>query len=474
MAQLSETEARAAVSAIIEREKREGIISPEEISVRNRVWIQRNLKKHLEPIFTEVADKLGLDRDKIGKAIAQHQDEVTEYLKAQQPDTDKQLYLLARRHKEWLANRQALIDSIIAFGPQTRLVYLDTPILIWAPLTGILIEDHIEKLKSFAKIKFEQSDDWYYGHTGVSFYFVWRNDSDDDVLVKSASAFMTAAGKCTAHADWSVTWPNFAFLGLWGGLVVFVEQNYSGSEYEAISISDIHDVYTGKEEKKDVFRTVVPSVADILVQAHQLAIFVGRLWIGYDLGEGWLKAELDKVEPFVSCPLVWLNVETLPSLETFSETLTSNEPSWAGYCLVQRIEPVRLSQSGTHVRLTLRASSASAAYIDRIFISQADPAGDPYDSAADLKEIQGARLTVPAGGTVTTAYVDYNLDMQKPLIIAFDFGGAPPSGIRYRGGVPSQEASAYWQYGHQASNTDRGGTFEPSDTIYLIEKIEVR
>jgi hypothetical protein len=303
---------------------------------------------------------------------------------------------------------------------------------------------------------------------------MWRNESDDDVVVKSASAFLTARGKCSAHADWSVTWPNWAWLILYGGLGVYVGQTISGSVFEDIASCDVISVYFGGDDSRDVFRTVVPSVPEVLVQADQLAILCVRMFIGWGMGEGEVKAELDKNEPFVSCPLLWLNIETLPSFETFSETLTEDEAGWEGYCLVQRVEPIRLSQSGTHVRLTLRASSASAAYIDRIFISQADPAGDPYDSAADLKEIQGVRLTVPAGAAVTTAYVDYTLDAQKPLIIAVDFGGAPPSGIRYRDAVPTAEASAYWQYGHQASNTDRGGTFEPENRIYLIEKIEVR
>jgi hypothetical protein len=81
---------------------------------------------------------------------------------------------------------------------------------------------------------------------------------------------------------------------------------------------------------------------------------------------------------------------------------------------------------------------------------------------------------VTAGTAFTTPYVDYTLDAEKPLLIAFDFGGAPPSGISYRDAVPPQEAVAYWQYAHQASNTDRGGSFVLENRIYLIEKIEVR
>jgi hypothetical protein len=474
MAQLSESEARAAISAIIEREEREGIISPEEISLRNRVWTQRNLKKHLEPIFAEVVDRLGLDKEKIGRALAQHQDEVTKYLKEQQADTDKKFAVLTKRYQEEMANRKAAIEQIIALAPAARLTYLDRPIFISAAPTGILIDDHIESYKSFAKVFSEVTEDWTYGYRSVSFWFVWPNESDDDVMVKGASAFLTVAGKCTAHTDWSVTWPNSAYLSLYGALGVYVGQTFSGGLIEYIEHCDLSGTVFGGDDSKDVFRTVVPSVSEILVQAHQAAIIFVRLFLGYRLNEGYVKAELDKVEPFVSCPLLWLNIETLPSLETFSETLTANEGGWEGYCLVQRIEPIRLSQSGTHVRLTLRASSASAAYIDRIFISQADPAGDSYDSAADLTELRGTRLTVPAGAAVTTPYVDYTLDPQKPLLIAFDFGGAPPSGIRYRDAVPTEEASAYWQHGHQAGNTDRGGTFEPEQRIYLIEKIEVR
>jgi hypothetical protein len=129
------------------------------------------------------------------------------------------------------------------------------------------------------------------------------------------------------------------------------------------------------------------------------------------------------------------------------------------------------------IGLTLVARAGNCSrnrWLDRIFISQADPAGDPYDSAADLTELRRTTLTVPAGAAVTTPYVDYTLDADKPLLIAFDFGGAPPSGIRYRDAVPPAEASAYWQYGHQAGNTDRGGNFVLENRIYLIEKIEVR
>jgi hypothetical protein len=65
---------------------------------------------------------------------------------------------------------------------------------------------------------------------------------------------------------------------------------------------------------------------------------------------------------------------------------------------VQRIEPARLSRSGTQVRLTLRASSVGDASIDRVYISQADPAGEPFDSASDLTEVLAPTPIVNPGG----------------------------------------------------------------------------
>jgi hypothetical protein len=69
-----------------------------------------------------------------------------------------------------------------------------------------------------------------------------------------------------------------------------------------------------------------------------------------------------------------------------------SDGNWQGWTLVQRIEPARLTRSGTQVRITLQASSAAGATgasIDRIYISQPSsaPGAHPYDSAADLAKI---------------------------------------------------------------------------------------
>jgi hypothetical protein len=157
---------------------------------------------------------------------------------------------------------------------------------------------------------------------------------------------------------------------------------------------------------------------------------------------------------------------------TFSETLTANEDGWEGYCLVQRIEPVRLSLSGNRVRLTMRASSVTDAHIERVYISRPAASGKPYDSAVDLRVLADYPFHIQAGKAVQFALLPYNLDEGQPLLIAVDFSAAPPSGIRYTD-APPEQAGAYWRAGAEAKMATRSPGYTLSNRIYLIDKIEV-
>jgi hypothetical protein len=56
----------------------------------------------------------------------------------------------------------------------------------------------------------------------------------------------------------------------------------------------------------------------------------------------------------------WAMVTTFPLGTTFESVLQGDEADWRGYSLVQRIEPGRLTTSGSRVQLTLRASSVGS------------------------------------------------------------------------------------------------------------------
>jgi len=88
VAKPSKSQVQAAISAIIEREQREGVASPIlHINESNRAWIRRNLRKHLDLVFSE----MGLNKDKLEQVVTRHQDEVRHYLKKQETKTAKRL-----------------------------------------------------------------------------------------------------------------------------------------------------------------------------------------------------------------------------------------------------------------------------------------------------------------------------------------------------------------------------------------------
>jgi hypothetical protein len=227
---------------------------------------------------------------------------------------------------------------------------------------------------------------------------------------------------------------------------------------------------TAHTDTHHVFKTVnVSCLQEILVPRRQLVVFAVEMWGEAITDNGKIVLRFDR-EPFVTCPA--LTVAFFEPLIAFSESLIADDVEWEGYCLVQRIEPVRLSRSGTQVKLTLRASSVSSASIDRIFISQADPAGEPFDSAGDLTAVTSAPFVIPAG-TEVILHVNYNFDRTKPLLIAVDFTAAPASAIRGTGAVPPEQASAYYKLGAEAATPNRANFTAASFGAFLIETIEV-
>jgi len=165
-------------------------------------------------------------------------------------------------------------------------------------------------------------------------------------------------------------------------------------------------------------------------------------------------------------------------LPTFQQYLPGDDPGWQSYTLVQRIEAPLLSVNGATIQITVRAASTGGASIDRIYISQLSPSGDPYDSGSDLTKVydsstDGPPIAVPANTSLPLAAIGYNLDHNQPLLIAADFSAAPPSAIAYVEPVPASDAVAYYHQGAEAALSDRSVNYVSTDRIYLIEKISI-
>ncbi len=174
---------------------------------------------------------------------------------------------------------------------------------------------------------------------------------------------------------------------------------------------------------------------------------------------------------FAGCDLVFPLDAPEPFEQTFAATFTDVD-ALRGRCLVQRIEPVRLSSGGTAVQLTLQAFAESVV-IDRILISQPAATGDPYDSADDLTDVSTAVILVQPNSSLTLAPVSYNLDRTKPLLIAMDISDSSGS-LPVLQGVPATDAVAFFNLGPEAAIKDRQPGYTSRPRIYLVERIEVR
>jgi hypothetical protein len=135
---------------------------------------------------------------------------------------------------------------------------------------------------------------------------------------------------------------------------------------------------------------------------------------------------------------------------------------------------VRLSGSGTQVRLTLRAGLDGPAVIARVYISQADtaPQSDPFDSDVDPIVVTVNVFTIAANRSLTLPPVHYNFDVARPLLIAIDFIAGVPASVAVVDNIASTEVSAYICGVDQGRVRDRTGSIAPI-SLYLVEKIEV-
>ena len=169
---------------------------------------------------------------------------------------------------------------------------------------------------------------------------------------------------------------------------------------------------------------------------------------------------------------------TLPFTTAFAwtadEEARSGDDTLDGVCLVQRIEPARLSGSGTQVKLTLRAGQVGSAVIARVYISQADPAAqsDPFDSDTDPTVVTVDVFTIAINRSLALPPVHFNFDAARPLLVAVDFIAGAPASVAVVANIASTEVSAYICGVDQAGVRDRTGAIAPI-SLYLVEKIEV-
>lgn len=143
-----------------------------------------------------------------------------------------------------------------------------------------------------------------------------------------------------------------------------------------------------------------------------------------------------------------------------------------GFCFVVRIGTDRLENSGSIVRLTIRGSVTGPLVLSSVTISHAVPAGEAWDSLG-IPTLVGTNVTVAAATPLVLDPVAFALDKTKPLLVAFDVSPTPGQGNVRFGPLVDAQTKTYFKAATQAAQVaNRASDFQPSNNVYLIEKIE--
>jgi hypothetical protein len=201
--------------------------------------------------------------------------------------------------------------------------------------------------------------------------------------------------------------------------------------------------------------------------AHEYRVFA---FVREDKGG----VENDVPQDVKSPPSAIASTRTLAFTAVFTApagTLTV-ESDASGFCVVQRLSQALLARGGTphtQVRILLRGPTTGSLTIDRVTISQVAATGNPYDAAPDLKEV-ASNVTIPPGPPVTVGPVNYALDPNQDLLVAFDirsgnilFGGL--TGAFFFSNAATVEAGVQPRTPNYQNQT--------ADTLSLIEIIQV-
>jgi hypothetical protein len=207
---------------------------------------------------------------------------------------------------------------------------------------------------------------------------------------------------------------------------------------------------------------------------------------------------------FVGCnPIFGLDPTSLvrPTFELDSENnydspTAANQSGLDGSCFVVRIPQFLLSIDGPYqVLITVRGSTEGDLQIDRVYLSQAadsvDASKDPFDPLeADLTAVvdDGVGVLVPSGESLRLNSVQYHLDADKDLLIAFDIGASPGVGNFRAFEFPGLAVPLYYFKTRaapqdppiqQAAAAERTGFSTPAPSssgnvfLTLVEKIEI-
>jgi hypothetical protein len=318
MAAISNSELKAAVSEIMERDQSETPLSQKS----HRVDLSALRRTHHERLQSEFA-KAGFDFSRLEKLHNDYTKEALKLLEKQMPSIDSKPVKPTKSDREWTENKKRVYELIGGRPLVTFPVAIDSPIAIFSIPSGALVDSHIESWNSWARWNHrDKSSGDEDKQAFLKFLFAWRNNSPNPVIIKNASADLSTRGFCFVRADPAVYFGCLTqlFFSVYHRAYVGTT-TFSGDDRLILNILADADGYLfgGQVEldSRDINRVDHVRCQDIVVPGHGVAIFdvgveafysiLSGLY-GYGGGEGMVQYLFTASGRRIACPSLVLEI----------------------------------------------------------------------------------------------------------------------------------------------------------------------
>ena len=141
---------------------------------------------------------------------------------------------------------------------------------------------------------------------------------------------------------------------------------------------------------------------------------------------------------------------------------------------MQRVSPGSLTHPGNLILLSIRGASDAELTLSRVTISNAAPSGDDFDSAAPPVDLTTSPVTVAAGSSLLLQPVAFNVDVDEPLLVAFDVDTAGNARVA-RGVAHTAYLKAPPPGGTiiEAGTQDRAAFAEHPNELWIVDAFEI-
>ena len=315
MPEISNSELKAAVSAIMQRDQSE--LPPCE-TPQPLAELSELRRAHLELLQSELA-KAGLDFGRLEKLYDEYKEKAGKLFEKLTPPDDSEPGEPTETDRESTENRKRVYELIAGRPLVTFPIVLDAPTAIYSVPSGSLEDSHIGSWNSWARWKHNDSrsgsawdfPDWEYAN--IRFLFAWQNNTPNVAVIKRGRADLTVRGQLQAIADPPWLIGVSTEVQLYAHHRVFVGSTSITTDHHYITGTVAFTEGwlqggTGDFETVDFNRVKPVIFEDILVPANQFAVFDVGLEAHYLIENGKVHYVFTGPGRYIACPSLVLEL----------------------------------------------------------------------------------------------------------------------------------------------------------------------